>query len=146
LHNCFDLLAEQAHMALRDFEPYFPDRPPCWSELLFGGVIGVAFLPNMVATLSSLSTVIVAFVLTTVALASEAVEDWFYRIGMAGRFLLIAGVFMGVQLVAELAPAGRPLLNDIATGVLLATLLYFIAFLARERTVSGWTATREPAE
>ena len=133
-------------MALPDFEPHFPDRPPCWSELLFGGVIGVTLLPEMIATLSSLPMVVVAFVLTTIALASDGVEDWFHRIGMAGRFLLIAGVFMGVQLVAELAPVGRPFLNDVATGVLLATLLYFIAFLARERTVSGWTATQEPVE
>jgi len=133
-------------MAIRDFEPYFPDRPPSWSELLFVGIIAVTLLPNMVAHVSSLSTVAIVFVLTTASLATEGVEDWFHRIGTGGRALLVVAVFLAVLLIAELAPGARSLLNDAATGVLLATSLYFAAFLARERTVSGWRATPETSE
>ena len=132
-------------MALRDFEPYFPNRPPTWAEVL-GSVATAFLLPNFVAAIDSLPVAAAGFILFLLALPFKAVEDWFHRIGMAGRFLLIAGVFMGVQLIAELAPQLTPILADVATGGLLATLLYFTAFLARERTVSGWTATREPAE
>ena len=133
-------------MALRDFEPYFPDRPPTWVEVI-GTVATVGFLlPDLVADIDSLTVAAAGFVLFLLALPLKAVEDWFHWIGMAGRFLFIAGVFMGVQLVAELAPQLTPLLIDASTGGLLAVLLYFTAFLARERTVSGWTATREPAE
>jgi uncharacterized membrane protein YhhN len=132
-------------MALRDFEPYFPNRPPTWAEVI-GSVATAFLLPNFVASIDSLTVAAAGFILFLLALPFETVENWFHRIGMAGRFLLIAGVFMGVQLVAELTPQLTPILVDVATGGLLATLLYFIAFLARERTVSGWTAAREPAE
>ena len=133
-------------MALRDFEPYFPDRPLSWSELLFAGITTLTLLPNMIAQISSLPTVAVGVILATAALATEGVEDWFHRIGMDGRVLLIMAVFLSVPLIDEMAPALGVLLNDAATGVLVATVLYFAVFLARSRTVSGWTATREPAE
>ena len=132
-------------MALRDFEPYFPNRPPTWAEVI-GSVATAILLPKFVASIDSLTVAAAGFILFLLALPLKAVEDWFHRIGMAGRFLFVAGVFMGVQLVAELTPQLTPILVDVATGGLLATLLYFIAFLARERTVSGWTAAREPAE
>jgi len=132
-------------MALRDFEPYFPDRPPTWAEVV-GSVATTFLLPNFVADIDSITVAAAGFILFLLALPFETVENWFHRIGMAGRLLLIFGVFAGVQLIAELAPALTPTLVDIATGGLLATLLYFTIFLLRERTVSGWTASREPAE
>ena len=133
-------------MDLRDFEPYFPDRPPTWAEVI--GSVGTAgfLLPNFVAEIDSPTVAAAGFILFLLALPFETVENWFHRIGMGGRVLLIFGVFAGVQLTAELAPELTPILSDIATGGLLAVLLYFTAFLARERTVSGWTATRNTAE
>ena len=132
-------------MALHDFEPYFPNRPPTWAEVI--GSVGTTFLlPNFVAEIDSPTVAAAGFILFLLALPFETVENWFHRIGMGGRVLLIFGVFAGVQLTAELAPELTPILSDIATGGLLAVLLYFTAFLARERTVSGWRVTREPAE
>jgi len=133
-------------MALHDFEPYFPDRPPTWAEVIC--TVGTAgfLLPNLVAEIDSHTVAAAGFILFLIALPFETVENWFHRIGMGGRVLLIFGVFAGVQLTAELAPELTPILSDIATGGLLAVLLYFTAFLARERTVSGWTATRNTAE
>ena len=132
-------------MALHDFEPYFPDRPPTWAEVV-GSVATTFLLPNMLSGIGSVTVAAAGFLLFVLALPLKRVEDWFHRIGMGGRVLLIFGVFAGVQLIAELAPELTPILADAATGGLLATLLYFTAFLVRERTVSGWTATREPAE
>jgi hypothetical protein len=133
-------------MVLRDFEPYFPNRPPTWAEVL--GTVGTAgfLLPNLAAEIDSLTVAAAGFILFLLALPFETVENWFHRIGMSGRVLLIFGVFAGVQLIAELAPQLTPILVDVSTGGLLATLLYFTVFLARERTVSGWTASRETAE
>ena len=128
-------------MALRDFEPYFPNRPPTWAEVI-GSVATAGFLlPNFVAEVDSFIIAVAGFALFLLALAFEGVEDWFHRIGMSGRALLVLGVFIGVKLIAELAPQLTPILMDVSTGGLLATLLYFSAFLAKERTVSGWTAT-----
>jgi len=133
-------------MVLRDFEPYFPNRPPTWAEVL--GTVGTAgfLLPNLAAEIDSLTVAAAGFILFLLALPFETVENWFHRIGMSGRVLLIFGVFAGVQLIAELAPQLTPILIDVSTGGLLATLLYFTVFLLRERTVSGWTASRETAE
>jgi len=130
-------------MTPRDFEPYFPNRPPTWAEVI--GIVGTAgfLLPNLVGEVDSPTLAAAGFVLFLLALPFETVEDWFHRIGMAGRLLLIFGVFSGVQLVAELAPQLTPILVDVATGGMLATLLYFTAFLARERTVSGWRVPPE---
>lgn len=133
-------------MALRDFEPYFPNRPPTWIEVV-GSVATAGFLlPNLVAEVESLTVAALGFVLFLLALPLKAVEDWFHRIGMAGRFLFVAGVFMGVQLIMELAPQFNSLLLDLSTGGLLAVLLYFTVYLPRERTVSGLTAPRDAAE
>ena len=132
-------------MALRDFEPYFPNRPPTWAEVV-GSVATTFLLPNMLSGIGSVTVAAAGFILFMLALPLKRVEDWFHRIGMGGRVLFIFGVFAGVQLIAELAPELTPILADAATGGLLATMLYFTAFLARKRTVSGWTATREPAE
>jgi len=133
-------------MALRDFEPHFPNRPPTWVEIVLTILVMVTLLPNLLTTISSPPTVGIGFVLTTAALATDGVEDWLHRIGMDGRVLLIVAVFLAVPLIEAMAPALGMLLNDAATGLLVATALYFAVFLARERTVSGWTATREPAE
>ena len=133
-------------MALHDFEPSFPNRPPTWLEVGLTLLVVVTLLPNMVADISSLATVAVVFVSTTAALATEGVEDWLHRIGMDGRVLLIIAVFLGVQLVAGTVPALRTVLNDAAVGVLVATTLYFVVFLARERTVAGWTSSSASAD
>ncbi|ATW87613.1 hypothetical protein halTADL_0815 [Halohasta litchfieldiae] len=124
-------------MALVD--PYFPNRPPTWSELLMIVLAAGTLLPNMIADIDSVPTVAIAFFLSTAALATERIEEWFHRIGTSGRGLLILSVFLGTFLIALLAPGLYTLFNDTVTGMLLATILYFGAFLARERTVSGWT-------
>ncbi|ERH06981.1 MAG: hypothetical protein J07HN4v3_02608 [Halonotius sp. J07HN4] len=133
-------------MALHDFEPHFPNRPPTWLEVVLTVSVILTLLPNLVTAISSPPTVVVGFVLTTAALVTEGVEDWLHRIGMDGRVLLIMAVFLVVPLIDELAPAVSVLLNDAATGLLVATVLYFAVFVARERAVSGWTATQESAE
>jgi|APHM01.1.fsa_nt_gi hypothetical protein len=133
-------------MALHDFEPHFPNRPPTWLEVVLTVSVIVTLLPNLVTAISSPPTVVVGFVLTTAALVTDGVEDWLHRIGMDGRVLLILAVFLVVPLIDELAPAVSVLLNDAATGLLVATVLYFAVFVARERAVSGWTATQESAE
>ncbi|MFD1642924.1 hypothetical protein [Halohasta litorea] len=128
-------------MAPRDFEPYFPNRPPTWVEVIGSVATTGLLLPNLVAEVDSFMIAAAGFILFLLALPFEVVEDCFHRIGMSGRGLLVLGVFIGVQLIAELAPQLTPILIDASTGGLLATLLYFTAFLAKERTVSGWRVT-----
>jgi len=132
-------------MALRDVDPHFPNRPPTWLEVVTVSA-AVTLLPNLVTAISSPPAVGLGFALTTAVLVTDDVEDWLHRIGMGGRVLLIIAVFLAVPLIDEMAPALGVLLDDAATGLLVATVLYFAVFVARERTVSGWTATREPAE
>ena len=133
-------------MNLLDIEPYFPNRPPAWSELLMIVLAAGTLLPNMIAGISSVPTVAITFVLTTVTLATEKTEEWLRHIGTSGRGILVLSVILATVMTALLAPSLYTLLNDAGTGVLLATLLYFAAFLARERTVSGWKAMPETSE
>ena len=132
-------------MTLRDIDLYFPDRPPVWSEVITI-VLGGTLLPNMIAGIASVPAVAIAFLLTTATLATEGIEKWLHRIGTSGRGILVLSVVLATVMIALLAPGLYTLLNDAGTGVLLATLLYFAAFLARERTVSGWRATPEASE
>ena len=133
-------------MTLRDIDPYFPDRPPTWSEVLTSVLVAGALLPNMIVGIASIPTVVVGFLLTTLSLATKRVEEWLHRLGTSGRGILVLSVFLTTLLIALLAPDLYTLLNDAGTGILLATTIYFAVFLARERTVSGWRATPNTSE
>ena len=128
-------------MAFPTIDPYLPDRPPAWSEVLANAFVAGILLPSMIVGIASVPTVVISFFLTTSALVTKRVEEWFHRIGISGRGLFVLSVFLTTLMIALLAPGLYTLLNDAGTGILLATTLYFAAFLIRERTVSGWRAT-----
>ncbi|ERH07479.1 MAG: hypothetical protein J07HN4v3_03120 [Halonotius sp. J07HN4] len=133
---------------------YFPDRQPTWTEVVIGVLIGIDIGPNVLPPASlSWPAAVTGFLAFSVALGPGAnssfgqqIGQWWRGIGVTrgiGAIVLFA-VTAGVVTRFDAVP--NALIVDAATGGLLATLLYLIAYIVRARGVSGWKDNSKSAE
>ena len=141
--------AEQAFMNTQfGFSKYFPNRAPTWTEV----VIAVLLAGSTVTDFLSPSTiswpaVIVGFVVFAIAVGPAAatsfgkqVGQWFRGIGFGGRATAIILFIIGVTVLFQIDSIPRALIDDAATGGLLALISYMIVYVAWAGEVSGWKA------
>jgi hypothetical protein len=117
-------------------------------------LIGIDIGPNVLPPASlSWPAVVTGFLAFSVALGPRAnssfgqqIGQWWRGIGVIrgiGAIVLFA-VTAGVVTRFDAVP--NALIVDAATGGLLATLLYLIAYIVRARGVSGWKDNSKSAE
>ncbi|WP_436347214.1 hypothetical protein [Natronorubrum sp. FCH18a] len=125
---------------------YFPDRAPTWTEVGLCVLVVVGFLPQIhVRSAISWPAVLVGFLATAVALGpgansalGERVGQWFTRIGIGGRAVVIVLYAIGVVVLVRSDSIPSEPLVDVGYGVLLAGVLYVVAYVAWAGEVSGW--------
>jgi hypothetical protein len=122
--------------------------------VIIGILISIDIGPN-VFTPASLSwpAAVTGFLAFSVALGPGAnssfgqqIGQWFRSISVMRRIAAIVLFAVTVGVVMRFDAVPNALIADAATGGLLATLLYLIAYIVRAGGVSGWSGNRKSTE
>ncbi|SDR38937.1 hypothetical protein [Natronobacterium texcoconense] len=129
---------------------YFPDRPPTWTEVVLGVLVLVAIAPRIYVDSPSAPALLVGFLAFAVALgpaatttAGRRIEEWFRRIGVVGRAIVLLTFLASTLLAYRLEAIPSTLVGDAAVGGLLAVILYLAAHVLLTREISGWSTARQ---
>jgi hypothetical protein len=122
--------------------------------VVIGVLIGIDIGPNVLAPASvSWPAAVTGFLAFSVALGPGAnssvghqIGQWFRGIGVPGRIAAIVLFAVTVGVITRFDAGPNALVVDAATGGLLATLLYLVAYIVRAGGVSGWKSTRKNTE
>ena len=133
---------------------FFPDRQPTWTEVIIGVLIGIDIGPDVLAPASlSWPAAVTGFLAFSVALGPGARSSFgrqigqrFRSIGVTGRVAVIVLFAVTVGVVTRFDMVPSALIADVATGGLLATLLYLVTYLICAGGVSGLTSNRKNSE
>lgn len=98
----------------------------------------------------SWSAVATGFLVFSLALGPGAnsflgkrIGQWFRNIGVSGRSTVIVLFALGAVVTFQFDAVPADLIADAASGGLLATLLYLIAYVLWAGEVSGWKGNQE---
>ncbi|ERG91319.1 MAG: hypothetical protein J07HQW1_01353 [Haloquadratum walsbyi J07HQW1] len=133
---------------------YFPDRPPTWTEVLIGVLVGVQIVPDILSPFTvSWSAAITGFLAFSVALGPGAnsslgrqIGQWFREIGVTGRVAVIVVFALTTVVVFRFDAVPDALITDAASGGLFAVFLYLIIYILWAGEVSGWKSNRENSD
>ena len=129
---------------------YFPDRPPTWTEVLIGVLVGIDVGFDVLSPENmSWFAVAAGFLVFSVALGpgsnsslGRRVGQWFRDIGVTGRLVAIGSFALSAFILSQSATVPYALIADAASGGLFACSLYLIAYLVLAKEVHGWKASQ----